>query len=65
MIFGVKTTDTFFCKKCHFESCKKSDWDRHTSTKKHKNRTFYADLEQKNAENVKKYTCKFCQKSSS
>ena len=63
MIFGVKTTDTFFCKKCHFESCKKSDWDRHTSTKKHKNRTFYADLEQKNAENVKKYTCKFCQKS--
>jgi hypothetical protein len=63
MNFGVKTTEKYFCEKCDFISFKKSDWDRHTSTRKHKIRTNYADLEQKNAENVKNYTCKFCQKS--
>ena len=63
MNFGVKTTENYFCEKCNFISCKRSDWDRHTSTRKHKIRTNYADLEQKNAENVKNYVCKFCQKS--
>jgi len=48
--FGVKTTENYFCEKCHFISCKRSDWDIHTSTRKHKIRTNYADLEQKNAE---------------
>ena len=53
----------FTCKTCDFNCCKKGDWTRHISTDKHLNRTQYINLEQKSAENDKKFVCKFCQKS--
>jgi len=34
-----KNADDLNCTVCHFVCCKKSDWDRHISTRKHKNRT--------------------------
>jgi G:T/U-mismatch repair DNA glycosylase len=33
-----KKNAVFFCKSCDFKCCKKSDWDRHTNTKKHEYR---------------------------
>jgi len=35
-----KTPKIFSCEKCDFKCCKKSDYDRHVLTPKHKNRTF-------------------------
>ena len=39
MNFTPKNADSLICKECDFTCCKKSDWDRHLSTRKHKNRT--------------------------
>ena len=51
------------CINCDFKCSKKSDWERHINTSKHKNRTKLNDLEQitpKNAENL--FVCKKCNK---
>ena len=39
MDFTPKNADDLNCLVCDFTCCKKSDWDRHISTRKHKNRT--------------------------
>ena len=39
MNFTPKNADSLICKECDFTCCKKSDFDRHLSTRKHKNRT--------------------------
>jgi len=39
MNFTPKNTDELNCIVCDFTCCKKSDWSRHISTRKHKNRT--------------------------
>jgi len=39
MDFTPKNADDLNCIVCDFTCCKKSDWDRHISTRKHKNRT--------------------------
>jgi len=31
----IKTTEKFFCEKCDFKCCKKGDWTRHITTRKH------------------------------
>ena len=47
-----KTAENFICEKCHFVCSKKSDYEKHLLTRKHKNDD---KKEQKNAEkNVKK-----------
>jgi len=56
-------TKYFYCENCDFKCCKKGDWSRHVSTDKHLNRIKYINLEQKSAEDDKKFSCKFCQKS--
>jgi hypothetical protein len=56
-------TKYFYCENCDFKCCKKGDWTRHVSTDKHLNRIKYINLEQKSAEDDKKFSCKFCQKS--
>ena len=33
---NAKKPDDFFCEICDFQCCKKCDWDRHLSTRKHK-----------------------------
>ena len=62
MIFTPKNAVLLDCHFCNFKCCKKSDWERHIITQKHLHRTKYINLEQ-NAENAKKFFCKFCQKS--
>uniref|UniRef100_A0A6C0ERW4 C2H2-type domain-containing protein n=1 Tax=viral metagenome TaxID=1070528 RepID=A0A6C0ERW4_9ZZZZ len=59
-----KTPISYVCDNCHFKSSKKSEWDRHIMTRKHKNvykmltNVDICDAENaENAENVKKYTC--------
>jgi hypothetical protein len=39
MNFTPKNAVSLSCIECDFTCCKKSDWDRHISTRKHKNRT--------------------------
>ena len=39
MNFTPKNADQLICIKCDFTCCKKSDWERHISTRKHKDRT--------------------------
>jgi hypothetical protein len=48
-------TPKFICEKCDFKCCKKSDFERHLLTNKHKNQIKPNDLTQKNA---KQYSCK-------
>ena len=61
-----KNADFFQCETCDFKCCKKSNYEKHLQTQKHKNRTKWHFLEQKNAENaetVKKvFICKKCNK---
>jgi hypothetical protein len=55
-----KNADFFECEKCDFKCCKKSNWDSHILTSKHKNRTNLNDFVPKNAEN--NFTCQNCNK---
>ena len=45
MNFTPKNADIFYCESCDFKCSKKSDWLRHISTSKHKNRTILNDFE--------------------
>jgi len=49
----------FNCTICDFKSSKKTDYDRHLSTQKHKNNVLTTDDNQKNE---KKYICDLCEK---
>jgi hypothetical protein len=49
----------FECIPCNFKCSKKSDWDRHSSTSKHYNRT---NLEQNYAEKSQTFKCSHCNK---
>jgi hypothetical protein len=55
-----KNAENYKCEFCDFLCRKKSDWDRHLITPKHKNRTILNDFTPKNA---KLYTCEICNKS--
>jgi hypothetical protein len=51
------------CINCNFICSKKSDWDRHNNTAKHKNRTKLNILEQNTPKNAEfMFTCKKCNK---
>ena len=54
-----KNATEFFCKECNFICCKKSNYDKHLTTRKHKNRT---NLEQKMPKNAEPFICKNCNK---
>jgi hypothetical protein len=54
----------YYCEKCDYKTCKKSSFDKHIESKKHKNN----DLTTNNNENYaklcsKKYECENCEKS--
>ena len=58
-----ENADFFTCNICYFKCYKKSNYDHHLLTSKHKNRTNLNNLEQKmpkNAENL--FACKKCNK---
>ena len=58
-----ENAEKFQCLDCDFECFKKSNYTKHISTLKHKNRTNLNILEQKNAEKCLIYNCKKCNKS--
>ena len=52
-----KSSEKFYSELCHYSTCRKSQYDRHLSTYKHKNReneTFETNLVQKSSE---KFQC--------
>jgi hypothetical protein len=55
----IKNAENFVCEKCNFTCCKKSNYDKHIMTLKHKNRTNLNNLEQN--KNVV-FQCKYCNK---
>ena len=57
---NAENAEIFYCEHCDFKCCKKSNYDKHILTSKHKYRTKLNNLEQKNAE--KCHICKFCKK---
>jgi hypothetical protein len=57
-----KNAENFNCLHCDFICSKKSNFDAHVLTLKHKKRTFLNNLEQKNAEKCQIFSCKNCQR---
>jgi len=68
-----KTSTNFFCEDCDYKCCKKYNWDRHLSTRKHKKVTKSEQKGAKNEQNEQneqkilkqiknKYFCEICQK---
>ena len=58
-----KSKTFLVCEPCDFRCCKQSNYDKHLTTRKHKNTTILNNIESENAviEN-KMFTCKICQK---
>ena len=50
------------CIECDFKCFKQSDWDRHTSTTKHKNRTLLNNFTPFYAEKKQIFMCDICNK---
>jgi hypothetical protein len=50
-----KSSSNFYCEKCDYNTCRKSQWDRHCMTTKHKTITVCNDCS-------KEYSCKLCNK---
>lgn len=61
-ILTAENAEKFHCDSCDFKCCKKSNYEKHKTTVKHKNRTFSNKIEQKNAEKMPDYKCTNCQK---
>jgi hypothetical protein len=57
--FTPNYASKFNCINCDFKSSKKTDYERHLSTQKHKNNVLTTDDNQKNE---KKYICDLCEK---
>ena len=56
----VKNAQNYECKLCDFKCCRKTNWDSHILTNKHKFRTNPNILEQK--KEPLEFKCKYCQK---
>jgi len=59
---NAENAEFLYCYDCDFKCCKKSNYDKHLLTQKHKNRTNLSNLEQKNAEKTQLFVCKVCKK---
>ena len=55
-IFAQKGSGTYFCKICNYNTIRKSQYDRHISTRKHLSTTKYIEAELKKSE-AKKFRC--------
>ena len=55
-----KKEHKYYCEPCHYNTSRKSSYDKHILTDKHFDRTNLNTLEQKNCE--KNYTCNICNK---
>jgi len=59
-IFQAKTGYKFYCKVCDYGTCKKSGYDSHITTAKHKKHTFGNILETTGNESLAKLSCNIC-----
>ena len=59
---NAENAEIFECKSCDFKCGKNSNYLKHLSTDKHKNRTNLNVLEPKNAKKCQEYICKHCNK---
>ena len=57
---NAENANKFRCEDCDFECCKLSDWNRHLTTRKHRNRTNLNEKTPKNAAAI--FKCKKCNK---
>ena len=57
---NAENAEIFDCNFCDFKCSKKSNYDKHVLTSKHKNRTILNNLEQKNAGKI--FVCEKCKK---
>jgi len=55
--FSSKSSEIFYCEKCDYSTCRKSQYKRHTFTSKHKNETNETNLKQKSSEKVPTFIC--------
>jgi hypothetical protein len=51
--FSSESSEKFYCKKCDYYTCRKSQMDRHVLTSKHKNETNETNLVPKSSNNFK------------
>ena len=51
---NAENAKNFYCEKCDFITCKKSNYDNHINTRKHK---ILTNTDKKNAENAKLFEC--------
>jgi hypothetical protein len=60
-----KNPQKFYCESCDYSTSNKKDYNKHLTTRKHKNRTLLNDLSPKipkNPQMEKKYICEWCNK---
>ena len=60
-----KNPQKFYCESCDYTTSNKKDYEKHLSTRKHKNRTLSNDLSPKipkNPQIEQKYICGLCNK---
>ena len=60
-----KNPQKFYCESCDYSTSNKKDYNKHLTTRKHKNRTLLNDLSPKipkNPQIEKKYICEWCNK---
>jgi hypothetical protein len=62
MNLSLKIAENFCCKLCNYKCSKKSDYNKHLFTAKHKNRTILNNLEQNVAEYPQIFICDKCNK---
>ena len=55
-------TQKYYCKKCHYISCKKYNWDKHVMTSKHKMEMIGSSQEMAKWQKVANYSCNICEK---
>jgi hypothetical protein len=60
-IFYAENAINFSCEQCDFQCCKKSDWTRHLSTRKHKNQQISTNVHTFSTDE-KKFECEYCNK---
>jgi hypothetical protein len=52
-----KSSEKFHCDLCDYSTCRKSQFDRHLSTDKHKNETFETEMKQNSSESSHQCVC--------
>jgi hypothetical protein len=60
--FQPKSSSIFFCKKCDYSTCKKSNYDEHLTTRKHQKSMFSNEIQPNPAKSSSEFVCRNCSK---